>query len=150
MRFMLLLIPGDDGDAMPDTRSDAEAVAEMAAYHQRLHEAGVLVALDGLHPASAGARVSFASGEATVIDGPFDGTSDVLGGYWMIEVASREDAIAWATRCPAAGSEVIEVRQVQEFAELPPELQRTVTGELDEQGDGSLATDPWWRLLATG
>lgn len=149
MRFMLLLIPGDDGDAMPDTRSDAEAVAEMVAYHQRLHEAGVLVTLDGLHPPSAGARVSFAGGEATVIDGPFDEAPNVLGGYWMIEVASREDAIAWATRCPAAGNEVIEVRQVQEFADFPPELQRALTGELDGRGDGSPATGPWRRLLAT-
>jgi hypothetical protein len=113
MCFMLLLTP--------DTLSDAEAVAEMVACHQRLHEAGVLWALDALHPQSAGARVSFAGGEANVIDGPFVGASEVLGGYWMIEVASREEAIAWATRCPAAGNEMIEVRQVrqvQEFADF--------------------------------
>jgi len=81
----------------------------------------VLLAVDGLHPPSTGARVSFSGGKSTVTDGPFSEAKEVIGGYWMIEVKSKAEAIEWASRCPGLGSEVIEVRQVQEMADLPPE-----------------------------
>jgi hypothetical protein len=100
----------------------------MMKYNEALKEAGVLITLDGLHPPSMGARVSFAGGKPVVTDGPFTEAKEVLGGYWMIDVASREEAIAWASRCPASDNEVIEVRQVQEMADFPADVQKIVEG----------------------
>jgi hypothetical protein len=124
MRFMMLMIPKGYEKAAPGAVPDAKAVAAMAKYNEALQEAGVLIALDGLHPLSMGARVSFAGGKAKVTDGPFVETKEVLGGYWMIRVNSKEEAVAWASRCPAADNEVIEVRQVQELADFPADVQK--------------------------
>ena len=96
----------------------AEAVAAMMKYNEALKEAGVLITLDGLHPPSTGARVSFAGGKPVVTDGPFAESKEVLGGYWMIEVNSSDEAIAWAKRCPASNNEIIEIRQVQEMSDF--------------------------------
>ena len=120
MRFMMLMIPKGYEKAAPGTMPDAKAVAAMMKYNESLQKAGVLLALDGLHPPSMGARVSFAGGKPKVTDGPFTEAKEVLGGYWMIQVKSKEEAIEWASRCPASDNEVIEVRQVQEFADFPP------------------------------
>ena len=87
----------------------------MMKYNEALKDAGMLITLDGLHPPSMGARVSFATGKPVVTDGPFAEAKEVLGGYWMIEVNSREEAIAWAKKCPASENEMIEIRQVQEI-----------------------------------
>ena len=122
MRFMMLMIPKGYESAPPNATPDAESVAKMMKYNESLQKAGVLLALDGLHPPSAGARVSFEGGKPKVTDGPFAEAKEVLGGYWMIQVRSREEAIAWATRCPASPNEVIEVRQVQELADFPPDV----------------------------
>jgi hypothetical protein len=97
-------------------------------YNEALKAAGVLIALDGLHPPSAGARVSFASGKPVVTDGPFTEAKEVLGGYWMIDVKSREEAIAWATKCPASSNETIEIRQVHEMSDFSPEVQQAAAG----------------------
>lgn len=118
MRFMMLMIPKGYESAAPDVRPDPAAIAAMGKYNESLQKAGVLLALDGLHPPSSGARVSFAGGKAKVIDGPFPDVSEVLGGYWLIQVKSREEAIAWASRCPASENEVIEIRQVFEAADF--------------------------------
>ena len=123
MRFMMLMIPKGYEKAEPGAMPTAEAVAAMMKYNESLQKAGVLLALDGLHPPSAGARVSFQGGQPKVTDGPFVEAKEVIGGYWMIQVKSREEAIEWATRCPASDNEVIEIRQVQEMSEFPPELQ---------------------------
>jgi hypothetical protein len=120
---MMLMIPRGYETAAPGTLPDAEGVARMMKYNEALRDAGVLIGLDGLHPPSMGARVSFINGKPRVTDGPFAEAKEVLGGYWMIDVKSREEAIAWATRCPAGENEVIEVRQVQEFAEFPADVQ---------------------------
>src|SRR6202042_3721743 len=101
-----------------------ERVAAMMKYNEALTKAGVLLALDGLHPPSAGARVSFSGGKPTVTDGPFSEAKEVIGGYWMIQAKSRAEAIEWASRCPGLDSETIELRQVQEMADFPPELQK--------------------------
>jgi hypothetical protein len=100
----------------------------MMKYNKALKDAGVLVTLDGLHPPSMGSRVSFAGGKPLVTDGPFAEAKEVLGGYWMIDVASRDEAIAWAKRCPASGDEVIEIRQVQEMADFPADVQEAAAG----------------------
>ena len=94
MRFMMLMIPLGYETAPPDVQLDPERVKAMMKYNEALQQAGVLITLDGLHPPSMGARVSFASGKPEVTDGPFTESKEVLGGYWMIEVKSREEAIA--------------------------------------------------------
>lgn len=126
MRFMLLMIPGGYETAAPGTMPEAEAVEKMMKYNDDLRQAGVLLALDGLHPPSAGARVSFKGGKPKVTDGPFAEVKEVLGGYWMIDVKSRDEAIAWASRCPAGPNEVIEVRQVQAFEDFPDDVKGVV------------------------
>jgi hypothetical protein len=123
MRFMMLMIPKGYETAAPGTMPDAGAVAAMMKYNEELQKAGVLLALDGLHPPSMGARVSFSRGKPRVTDGPFTEAKEVLGGYWMIDVKSKEEAVAWASRCPAGDNEVIEVRQVQEFSDFPADVQ---------------------------
>jgi hypothetical protein len=134
MRFMMLMIPLGYESAAPGTQPDAERVTAMMRYNEALKDAGVLITLDGLHPPSAGARVTFAGGKPLVTDGPFAESKEVLGGYWMIEVASREEAIAWAKRCPASNNEVIEIRQVQEMADFPPDIQQAAAGFDDLPG----------------
>ena len=112
----------------------ADAVAAMMKYNQALKDAGVLITLDGLHPPSMGARVSFSGGKPVVTDSPFAEAREVLGGYWMIEVKSREEAIAWARRCPASDNEIIEIRQVQEMADFPADIQAVAAGFAELQG----------------
>jgi hypothetical protein len=123
MRFMLLMIPKGYEKAAPGAVPDAKAVAEVMKYNESLQKAGVLLAIDGLHPPSMGTRVSFSGGQPQVLDGPFIETKEVLGGYWMIQVKSKEEAVAWASRCPASDNEVIEVRQVQEISDFPADVQ---------------------------
>lgn len=126
MRFMMLTIPKGYETAAPGTVPDAKDVERMMKYNDELQKAGVLLALDGLHPPSMGARVSFEGGRATVTDGPFDAAKEVVGGYWMIQAKSREEAIEWARRCPAGDNEVIEVRQVQEMDDFPADVQKAI------------------------
>jgi len=128
MRFMLLMIPAGYEAAAPGVMPPVEAVEKMMRFNEQLKEAGVLVTLDGLHPPSMGARVSFKEGKPLVTDGPFTESKEVIGGYWMIEVKSREEAIAWAMRCPASANETIEVRQVQEMADFPADIQEAAQG----------------------
>ncbi len=129
MRFMMLMIPGGYETAAPDALPDVKHVAAMTKFNEDLQKAGVLLALDGLHPPSSGARVSFKAGKPKVTDGPFAEAKEVLGGYWMIDVKSRAEAIEWAKKCPALDNEVIEVRRVQEvedFTNLPEPLKQRV------------------------
>lgn len=135
MRFMMLMIPKGYENAEPGTMPDAKGVEAMMKYNEELHKAGVLLSLDGLHPPSMGARVSFKGGKPTVTDGPFAEAKEVLGGYWMIDVKSREEAIEWAKRCPAGDNEVIEVRRVQEMEDFPADVKEAVRGfdELQRQ-----------------
>jgi len=142
MRFMLLMIPRGYANAAPDTMPDAAAVARMMAYNRELQQAGVLLGLDGLHPPSTGARVSFDHDRPTVTDGPFAEAKEALGGYWMLDVASRDEAIEWARRCPAGPDEVIEVRRVQEMADFPEDVQAAATGLEDMQKTAATPPDP--------
>jgi hypothetical protein len=128
MRFMLLMIPKGYETAAPGAMPDAKAVAAMMKYNESLQKAGALLGLEGLHPPSMGARVTFSGGKPKVTDGPFAETKEVLGGYWMIQVGSKEEAIEWASRCPASDNETIEIRQVQEFADFPADVQDAAAG----------------------
>ncbi len=125
MRFMMIMMPKGYEKAAPGTMPDPKAVAKMMKYNEELQKAGVLLELNGLHPPSAGARVSFAGGVPKVTDGPFAESKEVIGGYWMIQARSREEAIEWAKRCPASENETIEIRQVHEISEFPQEAEES-------------------------
>jgi hypothetical protein len=120
MRFIMFMYPGIEQEA--DWAPSAEDVAAMSAYNEELQKAGVLLALDGLHPSAEGARVSFAGGRRTVTDGPFTETKELVGGYWVIQSASKEEAVEWAKRCPAGGDAVIEVRRIAELTDFPEDV----------------------------
>ncbi len=128
MRFMLLVIPKGYEKAAPGTMPEADAVAEMMKFNKALQDSGVLRALDGLHPPSMGARVSYKGGKPTVTDGPFIETNEVLGGYWIIEVDSKDDAVAWAKRAPMGDDEIIEVRQIQAMDDFPDDVKAAAAG----------------------
>jgi hypothetical protein len=145
MRFMMLMIPGDGESVAPGSLPDVDGVIAMMKYNQALWQAGVLLALDGLHPSSMGARVSFAEGRPRIVDG----TKDTPSGYWMIDVASRDEAIAWASRCPAVAGEAIEVRQVQEFTDFSADVQQALTAHADMRVRGAKQDGPRRHLIAT-
>lgn len=117
MRFMMIVIPKGYEQAAPGTMPPKELVERMGKYNQELQSAGVLLALDGLHPPSMGARVRFGGGTPRVVDGPFAEAKEVVGGYWMIQVKSKTEAIDWAKRAPLLDGDMIEIRQVQELSE---------------------------------
>src|SRR4030095_14580770 len=130
MRFMMLVIPRGYETAPADATKtlDPKRIAQMMKYNESLQKAGVLLALDGLHPPSTGVRVSYRGGKPTVTDGPFAESKEVLGGYWMIQVKSRDEAIEWAKRAPRGANEIIEVRQVQEMADFPEDVKKAAAG----------------------
>lgn len=121
MRFMMMVI---QEPAAPDSGP----TAKMTEYNKTLQKAGVLLALDGLLPPSTGARISYADGKATVTNGPFAETKEVISGYWIIHVRSREEAIEWAKRAPLSNNEVIEVRQIREMPNFPEDVQKVSEG----------------------
>ncbi|HET7765660.1 MAG TPA: YciI family protein [Burkholderiales bacterium] len=129
MRFMMIVIPKGYEKAKPGAMPDAKIVAEMSKYNESLQKAGVLLSMEGLHPPSMGARVAFAGGKPKVTDGPFTEAKEVIGGYWMIQVKSKAEALEWAKRAPMPDNEVIEIRQVQEFEDFPADVQKAAAGE---------------------
>ena len=127
MRFMMLMIPrvyqGAEGaNVASDFAPSADAVRKMTRFNERLAHAGVLIALDGLHPPAKGVRVQFRQGEVQVSDGAFTGSSGVLGGYWMIQAGSLQDAVEWARQCPAGDGDVVEIRQVFDDSDFPEDV----------------------------
>src|SRR5262249_17729333 len=131
MRFLMMMIPrvyqpdtpaaerAGEGFAPP-----ADAVAKMMKYNEELAKAGALLALDGLHPVSKGARVAFAGGKAKVTDGPYIESKEVVGGYWLIQTKSKQEALESARRVPAAEGDVIELRQIFEMSDFPEDVQK--------------------------
>jgi hypothetical protein len=134
MRFMMLVIPKGYETAATDAVPDAQAVERMMKYNEDLAKAGVLLSLDGLAPPSAGVRVSFKGGKPRVTDGPFAEAKECVGGYWMIQVKSQDEAIEWAKRAPMGDNEIIEVRRVQEMEDFPPDVQKAAAGFEDLRG----------------
>jgi len=126
LRFMILIKATKDSEAgvMPSK----QLLTEMGKFNEELVKAGVMLAGEGLHPSSKGARVRFSEGKRTVIDGPFTETKELLAGFWLWQVKSKEEAIEWVKRCPNPHNEEteIEIRQVFEAedfgAALTPEL----------------------------
>lgn len=126
MRFMMLVIPKVYEHAGADFVPPAELVAKMTKYNDSLKKAGVLLGLDGLTPPAKAARVRFGGGggKPKVTDGPFAEAKELVGGYWMIQAKSREEAVEWAKRAPMLDGDIIEVRQVQEISDFPPDVQK--------------------------
>jgi hypothetical protein len=125
MRFMMFMYPGIEEK---DWEPSAELVGEMSRYNEELRKAGMLLGLDGLHPPGDGASVSFdTSGETTVTDGPFTEAKEVVGGYWLIQARSTEEAVEWASRCPCENCR-IEVRRVQELEDFPDDVREAAEG----------------------
>ncbi len=119
MRFLMLMIPGA---AAMSTPPDPQFFAAMMRYNEALTRAGVLRDLSGLHPISDGARIVFQGGERRVVDGNDIVAPDVVGGYWIIETASKEAAIDWVKQCPCTNGETIELRRIHEMADFPDEI----------------------------
>lgn len=123
MRFMMFMYPEISEE---DWHPSAEAVAEMSRYNEELRKAGMLLSLDGLRPPADGGSVSFdGEGKATVTDGPFAEAKEVVGGYWLIQARSKEEALEWASRCPGENCRV-EVRRVFEMEDFPQDVQEAV------------------------
>lgn len=128
MRFMMIVIPKGYETAAPDTTPKPEDVARMMEYNKALQKAGVLLALDGLHPPSSAVRISYTDGKPTLTDGPFAESKEIIGGYWIIQVRSREEAIEWAKRAPMSNNEIIEVRQMFEMSDFPEDVRKAAEG----------------------
>ncbi len=116
MRFMMLVYPGPAAET--GTLPSQEEIESMMAYNEELTKAGVLLALEGLHPTSDGARIHFSGGKAVVTDGPFAEAKEIVGGYWLIQTRSKAEAIEWASRVPQLADHFVEVRQVYEMDEF--------------------------------
>lgn len=122
MRFIMLVKASQDSEA--GTMPSEQELTEMGRYNEELVDAGVLLSGEGLHESAKGARVSFSGGTTTVTDGPFDHPEQLVAGYWVLQVASRAEAIDWARRVPFTEGEV-EVRQIfeaEDFADVSPEI----------------------------
>lgn len=127
MRFVMFMIPAVYQKAESqkvDHVPTADGVERMMKYNEALANAGALISLDGLHSPADGARVSYRSGKVTVTDGPFAESKEVIGGYWMINVSSRAEAIEWAKKVPADDGDIVEVRQVFEMEDFPDDVQK--------------------------
>jgi len=120
MRFMMLVKASKESEA--GALPSKELLAAMGKFNEEMAKAGVLLAGEGLHASSKGARITFSGSKRTVTDGPFAETKELLAGFWMIEVKSKAEAVAWASRVPFADGEVIEVRQVQEASDFPADV----------------------------
>jgi hypothetical protein len=120
MRFMILVKADKNTEA--GVPPSTELVAAMGQFNEEMVKAGVLLAAEGLHPTSKGARLTFSGGKRTVIDGPFPETKELVAGCWIIQVKSKAEAIEWASRVPFTDDEVIEVRQVLEASDFAPEI----------------------------
>ena len=141
MRFMLIVKA--DANSEAGVMPSQELLTEMGKYNEELVKAGVLLAGEGLHPSSKGARVKFSGSKRTVVDGPFPETKELVAGFWLIEVKSKEEAIEWVKRCPnpMGGESEIEIRQVFEAEDFGAEL----TPELRQQEERLRAEVPTWK-----
>jgi hypothetical protein len=121
MRFMMFIKIQPD---LYDAEQRPEDFERMGRYNDELEKAGALLALDGLQPESAGARIEFGGGTPTVVDGPYTEAKEIIGGYWIIQTKTREEAIEWASRVPVnAGEVAVELRQIFELSDFPEEVQ---------------------------
>jgi hypothetical protein len=131
MRVIMFMIPRGYEKAPVDAMPSAEAIAAMQQYTARLQEAGVLLSLNGLEPPAKGVRVISAAGRSSVTHGPFHNTTETVGGYWILQVSSMDEAIDWALRCPGDDDFTLELRRIQEMEDFPADVQ-AVLAEADQ------------------
>jgi hypothetical protein len=135
MRFMMIMFPKDYENAKPSWVPDLKGMEVTGKYNEQLQKAGVLLALDGLTPPSTmSARVTFKSGKSKVTDGPFTEAKEVVGGYWIIQVKSREEALEWASRIPGKDNEMVEVRRMFDITDFDPEIQKEIQKKFGDAG----------------
>jgi len=141
MRFMMIMFPKEYVTAKPGWVPDFKSMEKMGKYNDELGKAGVLLALDGLTPpATMSARVTFKNGKSIVTDGPFPETKEVIGGFWIIEVKSREEALEWASRIPGKDDEmVVEVRRLFHTTDFDPETQKEIQQRFGDDVAGELS-----------
>jgi hypothetical protein len=138
MRFMMIQFPKDYQTAKPGWVPDLKSIENMRKYNEELQKAGVLLALDGLTPpATMSARVTFKNGKSKVTDGPFPEAKEVVGGFWIIEVKSREEALEWASRIPGEDNVTVEVRRLFDISDFGAETQEKLE-ELEKQSADKL------------
>jgi hypothetical protein len=135
MRFMMIMFPKGYENAKPGWAPDLKDMEKMGKYNEELGKAGVLLALDGLTPpATMSARVTFKNGKSKVSDGPFTETKEVVGGFWIIQVNSREEALEWASLIPGRDDEMVEVRRLFDVTDFDPETQKEIQKRFCEPG----------------
>jgi hypothetical protein len=128
MRFIITSGPGDTKDdrspVRPDGSFDLELFAKYMKFNEELHKAGVLVASEGINPGRKGARVGVAGGKRTVLDGPFAETKELIGGFYIIDVGSLDEAISWALRCPVGlgAANLLEIMPLTDLEDIPRDL----------------------------
>jgi hypothetical protein len=135
MRFMMFMIPavyqgGKGKRVTKDFTPPADAIEQMMKYNEDLAKAGHLISLDGLSPIEQGARVAFSGGKPVVTDGPFIESKEVFGGYWHVQFSSKEEAIQWAKRIPAAEGDTIEIRQIFDVTDWPEDAQKAAESKI--------------------
>ena len=128
MRFMMMLPCPPEPLERLTVSPNAEIVTAMRKYNEEMTKAGVLLAAEGLHASSKGFRIKVTGGKKIVTDGPFTETKELIAGFWIIQVKSREEALEWAKRCPLPENGLMEIRQVFENSDFPPELQKQKAG----------------------
>jgi hypothetical protein len=134
MRFMMIMLPGGYQNAQPNAVPQLKDMEAMRKYNAQLKQAGVLLSLDGLTPPAAGARVTFKGGKSKVTDGPFSEAKEVVGGYWIIDVKSREEALDWASRIPGKDTDTVEVRRIMEITDFPADVQKAFADQIAAGG----------------
>ena len=131
MRFMMLMFPAkyyEPGQELPDTK----VFEDMNRYNEELAKAGVLLALDGLHHPKTAVRVKLDGGKKKVVDGPFTEAKEIVGGYWIIQTRTRDEAVEWASRVPVTPGDVVELRQIFEMSDFPEDIQKLDRGLADK------------------
>lgn len=129
MRFIITAAPDPNrSKSEADAPPDEKLIAAYMKFNEDMHKAGVLVASEGLNPAGQGARIGISGGKRVVLDGPFVESKELVGGFYLIDVASREEAIAWALRCPVGlgTDDVLTILQMTEASDLPPEMLKLI------------------------
>jgi hypothetical protein len=120
MRFMVVVKASEESEA--GALPSRELVAAMGRYNEELVKAGVMLAAEGLQPSSKGFRIRFSEDKRTVTDGPFAETKELIAGFWLLQVGSKEEAIEWVSRAPFGEGVELEVRQVHEASDFPPDI----------------------------
>src|SRR4051794_22872248 len=120
MRFMMIVKASKESEA--GVLPSKELVAAMGKFNEEMMKAGVMLSGEGLHPSSKGARIAYSGEKRTVTQGPFSQTGELIAGFWVIQVKSRQEAMDWAARIPFTNGEVVEIRQIFEASDFPPEI----------------------------